>query len=137
MRSGKAKWLQEQRASVKERLKRNNSRKACQLIKTLRKNFQLKLRSIKDAEHRILTYLKDILRRWRKYAENLYCDQNNLTDDNSNQSPTPFILESKTEEVIQILSISNAIEIDDLPAKLLKTDNQQMTKIICQLSIKI
>ena len=63
-RRDKARWLEEQCASAGEELKRNNSRKAYQLIKTLRKNFQPKLRNIKNAEHRVLTDLKDILRRW-------------------------------------------------------------------------
>ena len=133
----KARWLEEQCASVEEELKRINSRKAYQLIKTLRKNFQPKFRSIKDAEHRILTNLKDILRRWRGYEENLYHDENNLTDDDSDQSPVLPILESEVEEAIRKLSKNKATRIDDLPAELLKTSNQQMTKIICLLCNKI
>ena len=62
-RRDKARWLQEQCAFVEEGLKRNNSRKAYQLIKTLKKNFQRKLRNIKNTEHRALSDLKNILRR--------------------------------------------------------------------------
>ena len=82
---------------MEEGLKRNNSRNAYQLIKTLRKNFQPKLRNIKNAEHRVLTDLKDILRRWRDYAKNLYHDDNNLTNEDRDQSPTLPILESEVE----------------------------------------
>ena len=47
VRRDKARWLEEQCASVEEGLKRNNSRKAYQLIETERKNFQPKLRNKK------------------------------------------------------------------------------------------
>ena len=136
-RRDKARWLEERCASVGEGLKRNNSRKAYQLIKTLRKNFQPKLRNIKNAEHRVLTDLKDILRRWRDYAKDLYHDEENLTNEDRDQSPTLPILESEVEEAIRKLPKNRAAGIDDLPAELLKTDNQQMIKIVCQLCNKI
>ena len=136
-RREKARWLEEQCASVEEGLKRNNSRKAYQFIKTLRKTFQPKLRNIKNAEHRVLTDLKDILRRWRDYAKDLYHDENNLTNEDRDQSPTLPILESEVEKAIRKLPKNKAAGIDDLPAELLKTDNQQMTKIVCQLCNKI
>ena len=122
---------------MEEGLKRNNSRKAYQLIKTLRKNFQPKLRNIKNAEYRVLTGLKDILRRWRDYAEDPYHDENNLTNEESDQRPTLPILESEVEEAIRKLPKNKAAGIDDLLAELLKTDNQQMTKIVCQLCNKL
>ena len=49
-RRHKASWLEQQCASVEEGLKRNNSRKAYRLIKTLRKNFQPKLRNMKSVQ---------------------------------------------------------------------------------------
>ena len=136
-RSDKTRWLQEHCASVKGGLKRNNSRKAYQLIKRLRKNFQPKLRSIKNAEHRVLTDLKDILQRWRDYVEDLYCDENNLTNKDSDQSPTLPILKSEVEDNVRKLPKNKVAGIDNLSAKLLRIDNQQMTKIVCQLCNKI
>ena len=118
-------------------LKKNNSKKAYQLIKALRKNFQPKLRNLKNAEHRILTDRKDILRRWRDYAKALCHDENNLTNEGNDQSPALPVLELEVEEAIRRLPKNKAAGIDDLPAELLKTDNQQMTKIICQLCNKI
>ena len=47
------------------------------------------------------------------------------------------ILESEVEEAIRKLPKSKATGIDHLPAELLKTDNQQMTKIVCQLCNKV
>ena len=35
-----------------------------------------------------------------EYAENLYHDENNLTNDKNNQSPTPPIPESEVEEAV-------------------------------------
>ena len=116
-RRGKARWFEEQRASVEEGLKRNYARKAYRLIKVLEKTFQTKLRSIEDAEHRILTDLKDILWRWREYAENLYHEENNLTDESSNQSLVLPIPELEVEEAIRKLSKNKATGIDDLLAK--------------------
>ena len=122
---------------MEEGLKRNYSRKAYQLINTLRKNFLPKLRNIKNAEHRVLTDPKDILRRWRNYAEDLYHDENNLTNEDSDQSATLPILEPEVEEAIRKLPKNKTAGIDHLLAELLKTDNRQMTKIVCQLCNKI
>ena len=88
----------------------------------MRKNFRPKLRSIKDAKHRILTDLKDMLRRWREHAEIFYYHEGNLTDDDGDQSPVRGLLESEAEKAIRKLPRSKAGRIDDLPAELLKTD---------------
>ena len=84
-----------------------------------------------------MTDLKDIFRRWRDYAKDFYHDENNLTNEDRDQSSTLPILESEGEEAIRKLPKNKAAGIDDLPAELLKTDNQQMTKIVCQLCNKI
>ena len=118
-------------------IKEQQLKKAYQLIKILRKNFQPKLMSMKDAEHRILTDQKNILRRWTEYAEDLYHDENNLTNDDSDQSPVLPILELEVEEAIRKLPKNKVTGIDDLAAEFLKTDNQQMTKTVCWLCNKI
>ena len=137
VRRDKASWLKQQCTSVEEGLKSNNSRKAYQLIKTLRKNFQPNLRNIKSAENQVLTDLKDILRRRRDYAKDLYHNENNLTNEDSDESPTLPILESGVGEAIRRLPKNKSAGIDDLPAELLKTDNQHLIKIVCQLCNKI
>ena len=58
-------------------------------------------------------------------------------NEDRDQSPTLSILESEVEEAIRKLPKSKAAGIDDLSAELLKKDNQQMTKIVCQLCNKI
>ena len=134
-RRDKARWLEELRFCGRKSKK--NSRKAYQHIKTLRKNFQAKLRNIKNGEHRISTDLKNILLRWRDYAEDLYRDESNLTNEDGGQSPTLPIPESGVEEAIRKLPKSKAAGIDDVLAELLKADNRQMTKSVCQLCNKI
>ena len=92
---------------------------------------------MKDAEDRILINPEDIVWRWREYAENLYHDENNLAHDDNDQSSLLPILESEVDEGIQKLAQNKATEVDDLPAESLKTESQQMTKIVCQLCRKI
>ena len=58
-------------------------------------------------------------------------------NEESDQSSTLSILESEAKEAIRKLSKNKAAGIDELLAELLKTDNQQMTKIVCQLCNKI
>ena len=91
---------------------------------------------MKDAEHRILTDSESIVWRWREYAENLYHNKNNLADDDNDQSSLLPILESEVDEAIRKLPQNKATGIDDLLAELLKTENQQTTKIVCQLCKK-
>ena len=81
----------------------------------------------------VLTNLKDILQGWRDCAEELYHDENNLTNEDSHQSLTLPILELKIEKAIRKSLKNRVAGIDNLSAELLRTDNQQMTKIVCQL----
>jgi len=53
---------------LEEDLQYNNPKRAYNLIKTLRKDFQPRQRNIRDKYDRILTDLNDVLARWKEYC---------------------------------------------------------------------
>ena len=79
-RRDKTRWLEEQCAEVENGLQHHNMRKSYDLIKILRKGFQPRQRNNKDREGRLLTDLKDILRRWQEYSKSLYNENNKTMD---------------------------------------------------------
>ena len=117
-------WIEERCEEVQEGLQHNNTRKAFELIKTLRKGSQPRGHNIKDAEGHILTDLQDILRRWRSYGEILYREDNvSNGDDDDTADPTaasnwPSILECEVEEAIKKLPRNKTAGYDEVPAEL-------------------
>ena len=136
-RRDKVRWLEEQSTEVEDGLYYHDMRRAYNLIKTLRKGFQPRQRNIKDEEGRVLTDLKDILRRWRDYGESLYNDNDDSHNHDNISEHGPVILESEVQEAIRRLPKNKAESYDDLPAELFKTNNQTMTQVMCKLCNKI
>lgn len=60
-RRDKASWLEMRCAEIQEDLQRHNTKKAYDLIKTLRKGFKPHHRNLKDSQGRVLMELQDIL----------------------------------------------------------------------------
>jgi len=136
-RADKDRWLKERIEEVEEGLQYNNNpRKAYKLIKALRKNFQPRQRNIQDKHGKVLTDLQDILARWKEYASELYSDKDNA-DETETLETAPEILEAEIEAAIKRLPNNKATGYDDLPAELLKTENQTLTKVWCKLCNKI
>jgi len=65
-------WIKERCQEINENLRKNNSRKAYQLVKDLTSSKQGRTTTIHDTNGKCLTEDNDILNRWTEYCSELY-----------------------------------------------------------------
>ena len=72
MKMAKETWIQGQCQEVEACLRKNNSKKAYQLVKDLTTEKQGKSTTIQDKSWKCLTEENEILNRWTEYCSDLY-----------------------------------------------------------------
>ena len=72
MNRAKEKWIGEQCSEIEENLRKNNSKRAYQLVKDLTTVKQGKATTVQDRSGKCLTEERQILNRWTKYCSELY-----------------------------------------------------------------
>ena len=72
MKMAKETWIQSQCQEVETCLRKNNSKKAYQLVKDLTTEKQGKSTTIQDKAGKCLTEENEILNRWTEYCSDLY-----------------------------------------------------------------
>ena len=68
----KENWIGEQCSEIEENLKKNNSKRAYELVKDLTTVKQGKVTSVQDRSRKCLTEGRQILNRWTEYCSELY-----------------------------------------------------------------
>ena len=68
MKMAKENWIGEQCSEIKENLRKNNSKRAYQLVKDLTTVKQEKATTVQDRSGEGLTEVRQILNRWTKYC---------------------------------------------------------------------
>ena len=127
-------------------LRSKSTRHAYSIIKQLRSEFKPRNHNIKDSQGRLLTDLQDILQRWKTYCQSLYSDVNNNDDsenedddenNNNNNHLGPAILLAEVRDAVRRLPHNKAAGYDNLPAELLKTGNEDVIQVLCNLCNEI
>ena len=77
MKKAKENWIGEQCSKVEENLRKNNSKRAYQLVKDLTIVKQGKATTIQDLSGKCLTEERKILNRWTEYCTELYNHKTN------------------------------------------------------------
>ena len=72
MIKAKENWIGEQCSEIEENLRKNNSKRAYQLVKDLTTVKQGKATTVQDCSGKCLTEEREILNRWREYCTELY-----------------------------------------------------------------
>ena len=108
MKKAKENWTGEQCSEIEENLRKNNSKRAYQLVKDLTTVKQGKETTVQDRSGRYLTDERQILNRWTEYCSELYnhmangdpsvlnCTQTNTENDH-------LILRREVEAAVQLL----------------------------------
>ena len=108
MKKAKEKWIGEQCSGIEENLRKNNSKRACQLVKDLTTVKQGKATTVQDHSGKCLTEERQILNRWTEYCSKLYnhkasgdpsvvnCPQTDTEDDHP-------MLRREVEAAVQLL----------------------------------
>ena len=72
MKKAKENWIGEQCSEIEENLKKNNSKRAYQMMKDLTTVKQGKATTVQDRSGKCLTEERQILSRWTEYCSELY-----------------------------------------------------------------
>ena len=72
MKKGKENWVGEQCSETEENLRKNNSKRAYQMVKDLTAMKQGKATTVQDRSGKCLTEERQILNRWTEYCSELY-----------------------------------------------------------------
>ena len=72
MKKSKENWIGEQCCEIEKNLRKNNSKKAYQLVEDLTTVKQGKAPTVEDRSGKRLTEEREILNRWTKYCTELY-----------------------------------------------------------------
>ena len=108
MKKAKENWIGEQCSEIEENLRKNNSKRAYQLVKDLTTVKQGKVTSVQDRSGKCLTEERQALNRWTEYCSELYnykanrdpselnCPQTDTEDDHP-------ILRREVEAAVQSL----------------------------------
>ena len=115
--------MREQCSEIEERLRKDNSKRAYQLVKNWTSVKQGKATIVQDRSRKILTDVRDILNRWTEYCSELYshkangapsvlyCPQTNTEDDHP-------ILGKEVEAAVESLKKGKSAGIDSIPTEL-------------------
>ena len=72
MKKAKENWIGEQCCEIEENLRKNNSKRACKLVKDLTTVKQGKATTVQDRSGKCLSEERQILNRWTEYCSELY-----------------------------------------------------------------
>ena len=71
MKKAKENWIGEQCSEIEENLRKNNSKRAYEVVKDLTTVLQGKVTSVQDRLGKCLTEERQILNRWTEYCSEL------------------------------------------------------------------
>ena len=125
MKKAKENWIGEQCSEIEENFRKNNSKKAYQLVKDLTTVKQGKATTVQDRSEKCLTEERQILNRWTEYCSELYnykahgdpsvlnCPQTDTEDDHP-------ILRKEMEAAVQSSKKGKSAGVDNIPAELVQ-----------------
>ncbi|XP_068229351.1 uncharacterized protein [Palaemon carinicauda] len=142
MNQDKEDWIGKQCTEIEEKLEKNNSRRAFQIVKDLTKPKRARVSTIQDEAGNCLTEEEDVLKRWTEYCSDLYNYQTNgnpsVTSCHKSSNNDDFpVQREEVEEAIRSLNHGKAAGVDNIPAELIKHGGQTVTNILTSICNKI
>ena len=142
MKMTKETWIQGHCQEVEAYLRKNNSKKAYQLVKDLTTEKQGKFTIIQDKSGKCLTEENKILNRWTEYYSDLY---NYETDGDPIVLDCPQIpdeehhpiLREEVEAAVKALKMGKSAGVDNIPAELVQARGEAMIDILATVCNKI
>ena len=147
MKMAKETWIQGQCHEVEACLRKNNSKKAYQLVKGLREK-QGKSTTIQDKSGKCLSEENEILNRWTEYCSDLY---NYETEGGGGLGRGPIVLDcpqipdeehhlilrEEVEAAVKALKMGKSAGVDNIPAELVQAGGDAMIDILITICNKI
>ena len=129
IKKAKENWIGEQCSEIEENRRKNNSKRAYQLVKDLTTVKQGKVTFVQDRSGKCLTEERQILNRWTEYCSELYnckangdpsvldCPQTDTEDDHP-------ILHREVEDAVQSLKKGKSAGVNNIPAELVQAGGE-------------
>lgn len=142
MIKAKKTWIEEQCQDIEGNLKKNNSKKAYQLVKDLTSIKQGRTNTIQNKEGKCLTEEQDISKRWTEYCSELYT-QKATGDPEVLNVPPPSnndnhpILRDEVETAIKSLKKGKSPGVDNIPTELVQAGGEDMIDTLLNICNKI
>ena len=142
MKKAKENWIEEQCQNIEENLKKNNSKKAYQLVKDLTSTKQGRTTTIQDKAGKCLTEERDILQRWTEYCSELYNyratgDPDVLQVPPATNNDNHPILREEVEAAVRSLKKGKSAGVDNVPAELIQEGGDDMISALLTICNKI
>jgi hypothetical protein len=142
MKKAKEDWIEEQCKDIETNLKKNNSKKAYQLVKDLTSAKQGRVTSIQDKGGNCLTEEQDILKRWTEYCTELYNHRATIDPGILNVPPATNndnypILREEVEAALRSLKKGKSAGVDNIPAELVQAGGEDMISALTNICNKI
>ena len=142
LKMAKETWMQGQCQEVEACLRKNNSKKAYQLVKDLTTEKQDKSTTIQDKSGKCVTEENEILNRWTEYCSDLY---NYETDGDPTVLDCPQIpdeehhpiLREEVEAAVKALKMGKSAGVDNIPAELVQAGGEVMIDILTAICNKV
>ena len=141
-KKAKENWIGEQCSEIKVNLRKNNSKRAYQLVKDLTTVKQGKAITVQDRSGKCLTEEREILNRRTAYCTELYnhkangdpsvldCPQTDTEDGHP-------ILRKEVEAAVQSLKKGKSAGVDNIPAELVKAGGENVIIALTTICNKI
>ena len=142
MKKAKENWIDEQCQSIEDNLKKNNSKKAYQLVKDLASTKKVRTSTIQNKEGKSLTEDQDILKRWTEYCSELY-NYTATGDSGVLQVPTATsndnypILREEVEAAVKSLKKGKSAGVDNIPGELVQAGGEVMISALLTICNKV
>ena len=145
MKKAKENWIGEQCSETEENLRKNNSKKAYQLVKDLTTVNQGKATTVQDRSGKCLTKER-MLNRWTEYCTELYSDKANgdplLLDclQTDTEDDHPILLkevEAAIQASVQSLTKGRSAGVDNISAKLVQAGGEDVITALTTIYDKI
>ena len=142
MKKAKENWIDEQCQSIEDNLKKNNSKKAYQLVKDLTSTKKVRTSTIQNKDGKSLTEDQDILKRWTEYYSELY-NYTATGDSAVLQVPTATsndnypILREEVEAAVKSLKKGKSAGVDNIPGELVQAGGEAMISALLTICNKV
>ena len=137
MKMAKETWIQGQCQEVEACLRKNNSKKAYQLVKDLATEKQGKSTTIQDKLGKCLTEENDILNRWTEYCYETEGDPIVLDCPQIPDEEHHPILQEEVEAAVKVLKMGKSAVMDNIPTELVQAGGEAMIDILTTICNKI
>ena len=142
MKKANENYVGEQFSEIEENLRKNNSKRAYELVNDLTTVKQGKVTSVQDRSGKCLTEERQILNRWTEYCSELYnhnangdpsvlnCTQTDKEDDHP-------ILRREVEAAVQSLKKGKSAGVDNIPAELVQAGGEDVITVLTTICNRI